>query len=712
MTLRAFDKAEILRTLAGQLITVAAMADASSLFDCVFRPSVLSQDINVSRQICLQFALARNEADICTEKIPSSASAIGDRLRDAVGLKLALSEASLTTLIALLRWSLAHHFRYVHDITTAFWEYSLYSTVQDLPTSCTGHFHVTPCNHLHVLHRPWLKGDATSDILELDIWLGSKCKEQLVMAFSVISISSDSSEESVGTSTARVILFGTIPTIVPATTLTVDLPVIHDDTLLIPTDTPTISPIVPTIPSIAPTIQYTSSFICTDSSNSDTPDTPTSPIHDIPHAEISLSTRQILHAPPGLPYRLAVLVLPEQSIPVGRPYPDYSPSDHFTSDDSSRDYSSNSSSETSSDSHSDTSSDSSLGHSSLVPVTSPVREALSPVYADLLPPRKRIRDSDSADIDACIAFADDIAARWTDVRVEIGNAAEEEAESSARGMIEIGVDRITHPAILDDIVELVREDFPESVSADGSLEVMQRGLDVVIQELYDHMVEIPVHRVRVIESVQRNWGHRIVATSQQSTAMSEMISTLERDNMRLRGMLGVERQRVDHLRHKALQAYDTAKNLGTETEMENEQQDDNVEVNGNNGNGNGNGNGNPNVNNGGTEGVVGLTRWFEKIETIFHISNCPPKYQVKYASCTLFDGALIWWNSHKRTVGVEAAYAMTWKAFMKLMTERFQKLTLLCTNMVPKEDDQVKKYIGGLQDNIQGNVIAAEPIIL
>ncbi|GJX75201.1 hypothetical protein Tco_0313796 [Tanacetum coccineum] len=693
MTLRAFDKAEILRTLAGQLITVAAMADASSLFDCVFRPSVLSQDINVSRQICLQFALARNEADICTEKIPSSASAIGDRLRDAVVAQV----GSDWTKVFKKGNNLGSILRGVIDNSDC--------TLEVLGTSMLPHA-TTFMFYIGLGLR------ATPPLTSLNLIYGSKCKEQLVMAFSVISISSDSSEESVGTSTARVILFGTIPTIVPATTLTVDLPVIHDDTLLIPTDTPTISPIVPTIPSIAPTIQYTSSFICTDSSNSDTPDTPTSPIHDIPHAEISLSTRQILHAPPGLPYRLAVLVLPEQSIPVGRPYPDYSPSDHFTSDDSSRDYSSNSSSETSSDSHSDTSSDSSLGHSSLVPVTSPVREALSPVYADLLPPRKRIRDSDSADIDACIAFVDDIAARWMDVRVEIGNAVEEEAESSARGMIKIGVDRVTHPVVSNDIVELVREDFPESVSADGSLEVMQRGLDVVIQELYDHMVEIPVHRVRVIESVQRNQGHRIVATSQQSAAMSEMISTLEWDNMRLRGMLGVERQRVDHLRHKALQAYDTAKNLGTETEMENEQQDDNVEVNGNNGNGNGNGNGNPNVNNGGTEGVVGLTRWFEKIETIFHISNCPPKYQVKYASCTLFDGALIWWNSHKRTVGVEAAYAMTWKAFMKLMTERFQKLTLLCTNMVPKEEDQVEKYIGGLQDNIQGNVIAAEPIIL
>ncbi|GKA70407.1 putative reverse transcriptase domain-containing protein, partial [Tanacetum coccineum] len=41
--------------------------------------------------------------------------------------------------------------------------------------------------------------------------------------------------------------------------------------------------------------------------------------------------------------------------------------------------------------------------------------------------------------------------------------------------------------------------------------------------------------------------------------------------------------------------------------------------------------------------------------------------------------------------------------------QRFQELTLLCTKMVSKENDNVEKYIGGLPDNIQGNVIAAEP---
>nr|GFA59846.1 hypothetical protein [Tanacetum cinerariifolium] len=101
--------------------------------------------------------------------------------------------------------------------------------------------------------------------------------------------------------------------------------------------------------------------------------------------------------------------------------------------------------------------------------------------------------------------------------------------------------------------------------------------------------------------------------------------------------------------------------------------------------------------------------------------------------------ALTWWNSHKRTIGVDAAYAMKWAELMKLMTEvyclrnevqkmetklwnltvkgndltaytqRFQELILLCTRMVPDEENRVERFIGGLPDNIQGNVIAANP---
>ncbi|GJU47154.1 putative reverse transcriptase domain-containing protein [Tanacetum coccineum] len=42
-------------------------------------------------------------------------------------------------------------------------------------------------------------------------------------------------------------------------------------------------------------------------------------------------------------------------------------------------------------------------------------------------------------------------------------------------------------------------------------------------------------------------------------------------------------------------------------------------------------------------------------------------------------------------------------------TQRFQEVTMLCTKMVPEEEGRVNKFIGGLSDNIQRNVIAAEP---
>ncbi|GJU80667.1 hypothetical protein Tco_1283032, partial [Tanacetum coccineum] len=155
----------------------------------------------------------------------------------------------------------------------------------------------------------------------------------------------------------------------------------------------------------------------------------------------------------------------------------------------------------------------------------------------------------------------------------------------------------------------------------------------------------------------------------------------------------------------------------------------------NEGNGNGNGNGGGNGYNFGgfvparectyqdflkcqplsfnaTEGVVGLTRWFEKMEPVFHISNCPEKYQVKYSTCTLLNNALTWWNSHKRAIGIEVAYAMSWAELMKLMTEVYcprNEVQKMETEMVPNEEDKVERFIGGLLDNIQGNVIAAEP---
>ncbi|GJX55802.1 hypothetical protein Tco_0285699 [Tanacetum coccineum] len=48
----------------------------------------------------------------------------------------------------------------------------------------------------------------------------------------------------------------------------------------------------------------------------------------------------------------------------------------------------------------------------------------------------------------------------------------------------------------------------------------------------------------------------------------------------------------------------------------------------------------------GTKGVVELTQWIEKMETVFRISNCSVENQIKFSTYTLLGNALTWWNSH------------------------------------------------------------------
>ncbi|GJU55171.1 putative reverse transcriptase domain-containing protein [Tanacetum coccineum] len=72
----------------------------------------------------------------------------------------------------------------------------------------------------------------------------------------------------------------------------------------------------------------------------------------------------------------------------------------------------------------------------------------------------------------------------------------------------------------------------------------------------------------------------------------------------------------------------------------------------------------------GTEGVVGLTRWFEKIESVFSINNCTASCQVKFATCTLQDDALTWWNAHVKTTTPEVAHAMPWANTEKMMIDK------------------------------------------
>ncbi|GKC57211.1 reverse transcriptase domain-containing protein [Tanacetum coccineum] len=141
----------------------------------------------------------------------------------------------------------------------------------------------------------------------------------------------------------------------------------------------------------------------------------------------------------------------------------------------------------------------------------------------------------------------------------------------------------------------------------------------------------------------------------------------------------------------------------------------------------------------GTEGVVELTQWIKKMETVFRISKCSVENQIKFSTYTLLGNVLTWWNSYVRTVANDIAYAMTWTELKKKMTDkyclrteikklevepwelkvkgtdvigynqRFQELALLCGRMFPEESDKIEKYVGGLPDMIYGSVVASKP---
>nr|GEU86592.1 putative reverse transcriptase domain-containing protein [Tanacetum cinerariifolium] len=118
----------------------------------------------------------------------------------------------------------------------------------------------------------------------------------------------------------------------------------------------------------------------------------------------------------------------------------------------------------------------------------------------------------------------------------------------------------------------------------------------------------------------------------------------------------------------------------------------------------------------GNEGFVGLTRWIEKMESIFNISGCAIENQVKFSTCTMLDATLTWWNSQIRTLGPEA-YAMTWEVLKKKITDKYclqgelKKLEIELWNLkfVANENEKIDKYISGLSDNIYGNVKSSKP---
>ncbi|GJV87989.1 reverse transcriptase domain-containing protein [Tanacetum coccineum] len=128
----------------------------------------------------------------------------------------------------------------------------------------------------------------------------------------------------------------------------------------------------------------------------------------------------------------------------------------------------------------------------------------------------------------------------------------------------------------------------------------------------------------------------------------------------------------------------------------------------------------------GTKGAVGLIRWFERTESVFSRSRYAEENKVTFATGTLTDDALSWWNAYVQPMGIEQANQITCTELKRLLTNKycpqteikkmedefygltvngsdlktyiriFQELAVLCPNMIPNTEKLMEAFIGGL----------------
>ncbi|GJY20838.1 reverse transcriptase domain-containing protein [Tanacetum coccineum] len=275
--------------------------------------------------------------------------------------------------------------------------------------------------------------------------------------------------------------------------------------------------------------------------------------------------------------------------------------------------------------------------------------SIASALVDLLPPRKRFRDSyspkdsreehievDTTDAECCGDVKDDV---------------EFEAEANAANTREIAID----PLAIGDSSESSRGGIP--------------GLEDTIYDINYSCQRLEYLKVRAMLSIERDRG--LVTIIRWHTALSQeefrQNMTITRSGMTPKAIKELINRQVE----EALATY-KATRVANALEAENQSQNGSNSDNGNGEDGNGeNGNGgNGNLNENGrgdrccSDGV--LTKDFNDSVNHFYFR----------------DG----------------------RSF-----QRFQELTMMYTKMVPEEEDRVEKFIGGLSDNIQVNVIAVEP---
>nr|GEV04972.1 reverse transcriptase domain-containing protein [Tanacetum cinerariifolium] len=62
---------------------------------------------------------------------------------------------------------------------------------------------------------------------------------------------------------------------------------------------------------------------------------------------------------------------------------------------------------------------------------------------------------------------------------------------------------------------------------------------------------------------------------------------------------------------------------------------------------------------------------FERTESVFSRSNCAEENKVAFATGTLTNDALSWWNAYAQPIGIEQANRITWTELKRLLTNKY-----------------------------------------
>ncbi|GJV52950.1 reverse transcriptase domain-containing protein [Tanacetum coccineum] len=115
----------------------------------------------------------------------------------------------------------------------------------------------------------------------------------------------------------------------------------------------------------------------------------------------------------------------------------------------------------------------------------------------------------------------------------------------------------------------------------------------------------------------------------------------------------------------------------------------------------------------GTEGVVGLKRWFEKMEQVFEICKCAEDDKVKFA----INVKAMMTTEYCPSTEIQRMEQELWTLTLKgddieAYSNCFHELVLMCPEFVSTESKKIEKYIRGFPKRIKGNITSSKPATL